>query len=81
LARWRCDGQRYSDQHLFVDVDDRHQQPEDERRTDADRIVVAMKGPASDLNFEIFFSRDASRTPLLVRVPLALGTFSMELVR
>lgn len=52
-----------------------------EKRTEADRIVVYCKGPASDFNFEIFFARDAARTPLAVRAPLALGTFSMELAQ
>jgi Protein of unknown function (DUF3108) len=31
--------------------------------------------------FEIFFARDAARTPLLIRAPFALGSISMELVR
>jgi hypothetical protein len=29
----------------------------------------------------MYFARDAARTPLLFKVPLAMGTFSMELVR
>jgi hypothetical protein len=29
----------------------------------------------------MYFARDAARTPLLVKVPFALGKFSMELVR
>ena len=51
----------------------------------ADRLngtVTSVKNPgASPLHFEVFFARDAARTPLLVKVPLAIGTFSMELVR
>jgi len=46
-----------------------------------DRLVVHVKGPKSNVNFEMFFARDAARTPLLIRVPLSVGTFSMELVR
>ena len=46
-----------------------------------DHLVVHVKGPKSDFSFEMFFSRDAARTPLLIRVPLSVGTFSMELVR
>ncbi len=49
--------------------------------TEADRMIASLKGPASTLSFEIFFARDAARTPLLVRVPLAMGSFSMELAR
>lgn len=48
---------------------------------DADRFTARARGPASSIDFEIFFLHDAARTPALVRVPLALGTFSMELVR
>jgi hypothetical protein len=46
-----------------------------------DQLNVAVKGPASSFAFEICFARDAARTPLLIRVPISLGTFSMELVR
>lgn len=48
---------------------------------EADRLKASIKGPSSDLNFEVFFLKDAARTPALVRVPLSLGTFAMELVR
>ena len=48
---------------------------------DADRLSASLKGPASQVNFEIFFARDEARTPVMVRVPVSLGTFSMELVR
>lgn len=47
--------------------------------TESDRLVAYLKGPASESSFELFFARDAVRTPLLVRVPLALGSFSLEL--
>lgn len=46
-----------------------------------DRLLVSGKGPASAFTFEILFARDAARTPLLVRVPLSMGSFSMELAR
>lgn len=46
-----------------------------------DRVAVTFHGPASNSSFEIFFARDAARTPLLVRVPSNLGTIIMELVR
>jgi hypothetical protein len=52
-----------------------------DRPETADRVVVYVKGPSSDAQFEIFFARDAARTPLSVRVPLSVGTLSMELVR
>jgi hypothetical protein len=53
----------------------------DGARVEADRIAAAVKGPASENSFEIFLGRDQARTPVLIKVPFALGTFSMELVR
>jgi hypothetical protein len=47
----------------------------------ADRVQASVKGPKSDWTFEMFFARDPARTPLLVRVPFALGSFSLELIR
>lgn len=46
-----------------------------------DHVNVSVKGPASDFTFEIFYARDAARTPLLVKIPVAAGTVSLELVR
>lgn len=48
---------------------------------EADRIKASLKGASSDIDFEVFFLKDTARTPALVRVPLSLGTFAMELVR
>lgn len=48
---------------------------------DVDRLVAHIKGPSSNFTAEIFLSHDEVRTPVLLRVPLALGTFSMELDR
>jgi len=47
----------------------------------ADRLIVTVKGPASEISFEMFFARDAARTPLVIRIPLGPGMFSMELTR
>jgi hypothetical protein len=52
-----------------------------DQTADADRIVATIKGPTSDVTVEIFFARDAARTPLLARIPLALGSFTVELIR
>ena len=49
--------------------------------TDSDRVNCTIKGPSSEFQFEAFFARDAARTPLVIRVPLSNGRFSMELVR
>jgi hypothetical protein len=52
-----------------------------DQTADADRILATIKGPTTDLTVEIFFARDAARTPLLARIPLALGAFTVELIR
>lgn len=52
-----------------------------DKPVEADRVTASIRGPASEISVEIFFLKDSARTPVLARVPLALGTFSMELVR
>jgi hypothetical protein len=52
-----------------------------DQTADADRILATVKGPTTELTVEIFFARDAVRTPLLARIPLALGSFTVELIR
>ena len=55
--------------------------PVAEKPAVTDHVLVHLKGPKADITFEIFFARDAARTPLLIKVPLSMGVFSMELVR
>jgi hypothetical protein len=55
--------------------------PVSEKQQVTDHLVVSVKGQKSDITFEVFFARDPARTPLLVKVPFSLGTFSMELAR
>jgi len=45
----------------------------------ADRIQATIKGQSSEFTVQILFSKDPARTPLLVRIPLSLGTFTAEL--
>lgn len=52
-----------------------------DRPSTTDRVIATVKGPASEITFEMFFARDAARTPLVIRVPLSLGMFSLELAR
>ena len=52
-----------------------------DKKAEADRLVATLKGPASEVSFEMLFARDPARTPLVIRVPLSLGMFSMELAR
>jgi hypothetical protein len=48
---------------------------------DADRITASVSGPSSRISVELLFLKDRARTLALVKVPLELGTFSMELVK
>jgi len=52
-----------------------------EKSMEADRLNASLKGPQSEINFEVYFLKDAARTLAMVRVPLAIGTFSMELMK
>ena len=49
-------------------------------QVDADRFRTSIKGPAADLTLELFFQRDAARTPVMIKIPLPLATFTVELV-
>lgn len=50
------------------------------QQVDADRFRTSIKGPASDLTLEVFFARDAARTPVMIKIPLSLATFTVELI-
>ena len=50
-----------------------------ETKMDADRLAVTVTGPASACTFELYFARDAARTPVLAKIPSPLGTFTVEL--
>jgi len=52
-----------------------------EKPVQADHLSGTVKGQTADAHFDIYFLKDASRTPALVKLPLSLGTFSMELVK
>jgi Protein of unknown function (DUF3108) len=52
-----------------------------DQQVEAEKLNASLKGPSTDVTFEMFFAKDSARTPLRVRVPLPLATFSMELVR
>jgi hypothetical protein len=47
----------------------------------SDRILIDLTGPASQHSFEVFFTQDSARTPVLIRIPFELGTFSLKLVK
>lgn len=51
-----------------------------DQQVEADRFRTSVKGPASDLTLEVYFARDPARTPVMVKVPLSLATFTVELI-
>jgi hypothetical protein len=53
----------------------------DGKRVDADHLQATIKGPSREYTIELFFSRDAARTPVMARIPLPLGAFTVELMR
>jgi hypothetical protein len=55
--------------------------PETLKGAITDRLISSVRGPSSNVGFDLLFARDAARTPVLIRVPLSLGTFSLELTR
>jgi hypothetical protein len=52
-----------------------------QKQVQSDQVTCTFKGKAADYTFDMYFARDAARTPLLVTAPFAMGKFSMELIR
>jgi hypothetical protein len=52
-----------------------------QKQVQSDQATCTFKGRTGDYHFDIYFARDAARTPLLVTAPFAMGKFSMELIR
>ncbi|MBL8236540.1 MAG: DUF3108 domain-containing protein [Bryobacterales bacterium] len=48
---------------------------------ETDRLRVTVATVNGKLELDLFLARDEARTPALVRVPFAMGNFSMEWVR
>jgi hypothetical protein len=71
-------GSPYSVRVTFVGT---QQIPVGAERVDADKLTATIKGPVTEVTADLFFAKDAGRTLLLVQIPLAVGKFSVELVR
>jgi len=50
-------------------------------QVETDHVKASVSGPSASISFDLFFLQDKARTLAVVRVPLALGTFSMELAK
>jgi hypothetical protein len=53
----------------------------DEKPVQTDKVTCTIKAGTSKYTVEIYFARDPARTPLRITAPLAMGKFSMELIR
>lgn len=51
-----------------------------DKRVEADQVHVSTHGPEADLTFEVFFAKDDAHTPLMARLPLSMGTLTVELL-
>lgn len=49
------------------------------KSTVTDHLNATVQGPRSSFSFEIFYARDAARTPLKIRIPLPVGAISVDL--
>lgn len=50
------------------------------QQMDTDRFRTSIKGPASEFILESFFARDPARTPVMIKIPLSIATFIVELI-
>jgi hypothetical protein len=46
-----------------------------------DHVNVSIKGPQSDVTVEVFYARDAARTPVMIKIPVPIGKITLELAR
>src|SRR5205814_8919737 len=44
-----------------------------EKQVQSDKVTCSIKTASSEYKFDIYFARDAARTPLLITAPLAMG--------
>lgn len=47
------------------------------KATVTDHLIVSVKGPKSDFSVEVFYARDAARTPLEIRIPTPAGALTV----
>lgn len=72
-------GSKYDVQVTYLGTESIKLAKNDNKPVEADKVRTAVRGPKADYTIEILFSHDGARTPLLARLPLALGMFTVEL--
>lgn len=50
-----------------------------DKNVPADKLVATARGESANIQFEVYFLKDAARTLAMVKVPFAMGTFAMTL--
>ncbi len=53
--------------------------PYNGKSTVTDHLNATVQGPRANFTVEVFYARDAARTPLKIRIPLAIGAISVDL--
>ncbi len=51
------------------------------KQVQSDEVTCTFYNGPSEVSFDIYYARDAARTPLRITAPFAMGKFSMELIR
>jgi hypothetical protein len=51
------------------------------KQVQTDMVTCGIQIGSNQYSFDVYYARDAARTPLLITVPLPVGKVSMELVR
>jgi hypothetical protein len=49
------------------------------KSTVTDHLNATVQGPRANFTVEVFYARDAARTPLKIRIPLPIGAISVDL--
>lgn len=48
---------------------------------EADKLTATIKSSAKEFTVDLFFARDAARTPVVAEIPVAVGKFTVEFLR
>jgi hypothetical protein len=51
------------------------------KQVQSDEVTCTFRTGSSEYSFDVYYARDAARTPLRITAPFAMGKFSMELIR
>lgn len=52
-----------------------------DKKETTDQVIFSVKGPKAEFTVQVYFARDAARTPLVIKIPQTAGSLTLELVR